>query len=266
MITLFKGDKKERITDVPVEQIRPNPHQPRKVFSNESLVELAQSISRYGLIQPITLREVYEGYELIAGERRLRACRMLGMREVRSIIIEATSSDSAAIALIENLQRENLDYLDEADAYANLLADFGITQDELATRVGKTQATIANKIRILRLEPSVKKVLREYDLTERHARALLRLETEELRLKALGRIVKASLNVKQTEEYITGMLEPKDEKTPERPQAKRVFKDLRVFSNTINRAVDLMKQSGINANYQKVDGDNYIEYIVRIAK
>ncbi len=266
MITLFKGEKKDKIVEVPVELIRPNPHQPRKHFSNESLIELSGSISRYGLIQPITLRQVYEGYELIAGERRLRACRMLGMRTVKSIIIEATSCDSAALALIENLQRENLDYLDEADAYSNLLADFGITQEELASRVGKTQATIANKIRILRLEPSVKKLLREQDLTERHARALLKLNCEEDRLKALERICKSGLNVKQTELYIESMLAEKEEKVPVNPQPKRIFKDLRVFSNTINRAVDLMKQSGIKANCEKVDRDDYIEYIVRIAK
>ncbi len=266
MITLFKAEKKDKILEIPVELIRPNPHQPRRNFSNETLVELSNSISRYGLIQPITLRRVYDGYELIAGERRLRACRMLGMRTVRSIVIEATSCDSAALALIENLQRENLDYLDEADAYSNLLADFGITQEELASRVGKTQATIANKIRILRLEPSVKKILREHDLTERHARALLKLNSEEDRLKALSKICSSGLNVKQTEDYINAMLEPKEEKNPENPQPKRIFKDLRVFSNTIHRAVDLMKQSGIRANCEKVDGDDYIEYIVRIAK
>ena len=266
MITLFKGEKKDKIVDIPVELIRPNPHQPRKHFSNESLVELSSSISRYGLIQPITIRQIYEGYELIAGERRLRACRMLGMRTVKSIVIEATSCDSAALALIENLQRENLDYLDEAEAYSNLLADFGITQEELASRVGKTQATIANKIRILRLEPSVKKILRENGLTERHARALLKLSSEEDRLKALEKVCKSGLNVKQTELYVDSMLEPKDEKAPANPQPKRIFKDLRVFSNTIHRAVDLMKQSGIKANCEKVDNDEYIEYIVRIAK
>jgi len=266
MITLFKGEKKDKIIEIHVELIRPNPHQPRKHFSNENLVELSSSISRYGLIQPITIRQVYEGYELIAGERRLRACRMLGMRTVKSIVIEATSCDSAALALIENLQRENLDYLDEADAYSNLLADFGITQEELASRVGKTQATIANKIRILRLEPSVKKILREHDLTERHARALLRLSSEEDRLKALEKVCKSGLNVKQTEAYIDEMLEPKDEKDLKNPQPKRIFKDLRVFSNTIHRAVDLMKQSGIKANCERVDNVDYIEYIVRIAK
>ena len=269
MITLFKGEKKDKITEIPIDMIRPNPHQPRRVFNNETLVELSNSISRYGLIQPVTLRKIYDGYELIAGERRLRACKMLGMRNIRSIVIEATSCDSAALALIENLQRENLDYLDEADAYSNLLADFGITQEELASRVGKTQATIANKIRILRLEPSVKKILREYDLTERHARALLRLDSEEERLRALARICSSGLNVKQSEDLISSMLEPKatkETKTPEKPHTKRVFKDLRIFSNTIHRAVDLMKQSGIKADCEKVDGDDFIEYIVRIAK
>lgn len=266
MITILKGEKKDKICEIPVELIRPNPHQPRRNFSNETLMELSNSISRYGLIQPITLRKVYDGYELIAGERRLRACRMLGMRKIRSIVIEATSCDSAALALIENLQRENLDYLDEADAYSNLLADFGITQEELASRVGKTQATIANKLRILRLEPSVKKLLREYDLTERHARALLKLPSEEDRLKVLTKVCASGFNVKQTEDYIEAFLAPKEEKNSENPQPKRIFRDLRIFSNTINRAVDLMKQSGIKANCEKVDRDDCIVYIVRIAK
>ena len=158
MLEIFKSDKKARLIEIPVDLIETNPRQPRKVFSNEGLIELSESIKRYGVIQPITVRKNKNKYELIAGERRLRACKLAGLKTIRSMVIEANNCDSAALALIENLQRENLNFLDETDAYSNLIIDFGLTQEEVAARMGKTQATIANKLRILRLEPSVKKL------------------------------------------------------------------------------------------------------------
>lgn len=265
MLTMFKTDKKARLMELPLENIVTNPRQPRKIFDNEGLVELSESIRRYGVIQPITVRKKGDTYELIAGERRLRACKLAGIPTIRSMIIEVNSCDSAALALIENLQRENLNFMDEAEAYSNLIIDFGLTQEELANRMGKTQATIANKLRILRLEPSVKKIIRENDLTERHARALLKIPEVEDQLKVLGVVCARDLNVKQTEELIESVLLPKKKSEPTQ-KPKRLFRDVRIFVNTIRQAVDLMIQSGVNANCEKVENDEYIEYVVRIPK
>ena len=267
VLSLFNrsNEKKSKLIKIPIQDISTNPNQPRKTFDEASIKELATSIEHYGLIQPITVRLLFSNkYELIAGERRLRACTLAGFKTIPAIVIEADTCDSAALALIENLQREDLNYIDEAEAYSNLLLDFGLTQDELAQRIGKAQATIANKNRVLKLSPAVKKVLRENDLTERHARALLRLETEEEQLKALEMICSKSLNVKQTDELIELMLLPKKRKTKKKPV--RVFKDIRIFVNTIKQAVDIMKQAGIDAVSEKKENDEYIEYIVRIPK
>lgn len=265
MLEIFKSDKKARLIEIPVDLIETNPRQPRKVFSNEGLIELSESIKRYGVIQPITVRKNKNKYELIAGERRLRACKLAGLKTIRSMVIEANNCDSAALALIENLQRENLNFLDEADAYSNLIIDFGLTQEEVAARMGKTQATIANKLRILRLEPSVKKIIRENKLTERHARALLKLPEVETQLKVLETVCAKELNVKQTEELIESYLQPKKKSEPTK-KPKRLFRDVRIFVNTIKQAVDIMKQSGIHADMEKVENDDYIEYVVRIPK
>jgi ParB family chromosome partitioning protein len=167
VLSLFKSnEKKNKLVQIPIKDILTNPRQPRKMFDNESIGELSESIKQYGLIQPITVRQTSNGkYELIAGERRLRACIMADFKTITAIVIEATNCDSAALALIENLQRENLNYIDEAEGYSNLIVDFGLTQEELAQKVGKTQATIANKLRILRLSPKIKKIIRDNDLT-----------------------------------------------------------------------------------------------------
>jgi len=269
VISMFKPtDKRNKLMEIPIKDIVANPHQPRKVFVEESIEELSESIKQYGLIQPITVRKgIYSKYELIAGERRLRACMLANFKTINAIVIEASNCDSAALALIENLQRENLNYVDEAEGYSNLIMDFGLTQDELAVKVGKTQATIANKLRILKLSPHVKKLLRDNDLTERHARALLRLETDEEQLKVLEVIITRTLNVKQTDELIEAMLIPKQRANKPKPNKQlRIFKDVRIFVNTIKQAVDLMKQSGIDAFSEKNENEKFIEYIVRIPK
>ncbi len=268
VLSLFKNnEKKNRLLQVPIKDILTNPHQPRKVFDSDSIIELSESIKQYGLIQPITVRLTTAGgkYELIAGERRLRASILADLKSIPAIVIEASNCDSAALALIENLQRENLNYIDEAEGYSNLIVDFGLTQEELAQKVGKTQATIANKLRILRLSPRIKKVIRDNDLTERHARALLRLDTEDDQARALSVICMRGLNVKQTDELIDAMLLPK-QRSRAHGRTVRVFKDIRIFVNTIKQAVDMMKQSGIDAVTEKNESDDYIEYIVRIPK
>ena len=263
VMSLFKP--KSKLTEIPIDQIVANPHQPRKVFSSDSLAELCDSIKQYGLIQPITVRKgTYSKYELIAGERRLRACTMAKMKTIPAIIIDVSNYESASIAMIENLQRENLNFFDEAEGYSNLISDFNITQEELAQKIGKTQATIANKIRILKLSPMVKKIIKNNNLTERHARALLKLPNEDLQIKVLKKVTENNLNVTQTDEYVDFLLSPK----PPKPNQKstRIFKDIRIFSNTIKQAIDMMNKSGINAYSEKNETDEYIEYLVKIPK
>ncbi len=266
IISLFGTNSKSKLIEIPVSEISTNPNQPRKNFSKESIDELAHSIKQYGLIQPITVRKgTRSKYELVAGERRLRACKEAGLKTIEAIVINVTNYDSAALALIENLQRENLSFLEEGEAYSNLITDFGLTQEELAERLGKSQAYIANKLRVLKLSPEIKKLLIDNNLTERHARALLRLDTEALRKTAVETIVKRKLNVAQTDKYVESLLSP--EQFYEAPKkCTRIIKDIRVFTNTIKQAIDMMNQSGIEATSQKSENEEYIEYVVRIPK
>ena len=182
----------KNIVYIRIENIRPNPYQPRKKFERASLEELCESIKQYGIIQPINVRISGSGYELVAGERRLRAAEMAGLREIPAIILDVSDNDSAIMALIENLQREDLTYFEEAEGYQNLLSEHNLTQEELAEKIGKSQSTIANKIRLLRLSPLIKKILIDNSLTERHARALLKLHDEQLQLKVLKRSAKTA--------------------------------------------------------------------------
>ena len=195
--------REREVARIPIEAIRPNPYQPRRVFAQEALEELCASIKQYGLLQPISVRKAgNDAYELIAGERRLRACRMAGLTTIDAIVFSAYEQDSAVIAMMENLQRENLHYMEEAEGYQNLIRDHGLSQDELARRLGKNQSTIANKMRILKLPLTVKRMLLQYNLTERHARALLRLHDEEMQVKIVNVIVQQNLNVKATEDLV----------------------------------------------------------------
>ena len=190
------------ISNISVNKIFPNTYQPRRFFNEEALEELSQSIKEHGIIQPITVRKRGESFELVAGERRWRAARMANLEVVPCNIIEITDTESAEIALLENLQREDLNFIEEAEAYFNLINDHKFTQDELAKRMGKKQSTIANKLRILKLSHTVREACLENKLTERHARALLSLPNEELQLSVINKIIKNSLNVKATEELI----------------------------------------------------------------
>lgn len=256
---------------ISINSIRTNPNQPRRVMDREKLEELARSISLYGVLQPISVRRINVGeYELIAGERRLRACKNLGMSEIPAIVINADKTDSAILALIENIQRENLNYIEEAEAFSELISRHGLTQDELADRLGKRQSTIANKLRILKLSEETRKIISENSLTERHARALLRLPDEKGRLRALKTIVSRGLNVAKTEELIEEELKRREEEPEPEASAEnkniRIFKDVRIFSNTIRQAVNMMKQAGIDAQAQKNENDSYIEYLIKIPK
>ena len=269
MIKLLKKTEtpKPRVVMLPLYVIAPNPNQPRKYFEPDSMEELKESIIEYGLIQPITVRRAGGQYELVAGERRFRAAQMAGLTEIPAIVVNADNDKSAILALLENLQREDLSFFEVAESYKSLIGKQGLTQTELAERVGKSQSSVANKIRLLRLPPLVKKLIRDYDLSERHARALLMLTDEEKQLEAVKAICRDNLNVAQTEELIR-KLNSRREK-PLTPLAEmRITKanDVKVFKNTVTKAVDMMKKSGIEANIEENAFDWGTEYIIKIKK
>ena len=268
-----KNEKKEELKNivyVNIESIRPNPYQPRKQFNKASLEELCESIKQYGVLQPINIRRISNNsYELVAGERRLRAAILAGLKDIPAIIVNISDDDSAVLALIENLQREDLSFMEEAEGYNNLLIEHGFTQEELAQKIGKSQSTIANKIRLLKLPPLVKKMISDNNLTERHARALLKLHDEQLQLKVLKHVCERGLNVKKTEELVEKAIERYTrgtrEKVPEKSITKAI-KDIRIFVNTVKQAIDLMKKSGVNAKAAQIDRGEYVEFIIRIPK
>jgi ParB family chromosome partitioning protein len=265
-----KKDEQKNITYVGIDLIRPNPYQPRKQFNKLALEELCGSIKQYGVLQPINIRKIsLSTYELVAGERRLRAAIMAGLNEIPCIVINVDDNDSAVMALIENLQREDLSYMEEAEGYSNLINEHGFTQEELAQKIGKSQSTIANKIRLLKLPPLVKKILADNNLTERHARALLKLHDEQLQLKVLKLVCERGLNVKKTEELVERAIDRYSKDIRQKPSDRKVtkaIKDVRIFVNTIKQAIEIMKQSGVNAKAAQIDRGDYIEFVVRVPK
>lgn len=272
-LQISKSDKRDdpkNIQYVRIDNIRPNPYQPRKQFNKSALEELCESIKQYGVLQPINIRKMpNNNFELVAGERRLRAATMAGLKEIPAIVINVDDNDSAVMALIENLQREDLSYMEEAESYNNLISEHGFTQEELAQKIGKSQSTVANKIRLLKLPPLVKKILADNNLTERHARALLKLHDEQFQLKVLKHVCDKGLNVKRTEELVERAIERYSRQVHDKESAKkftRSIKDIRIFVNTIRQAIDQMKQSGVNAKAAQLDRGEYIEFIVRIPK
>ncbi len=265
MNLLLKNENK--ISDIPIIKIRPNKAQPRKVFNEDDLNALSMSITENGILQPLTVRKVSATeYELIAGERRLRASVMAGLRKVPCIVIKCSEKESAVYALLENLQRSDLGMFEEARGVSRLIRRYGLTQQEAAVKLGKTQSTIANKLRLLRLTYEEQEWIENAGLSERHARALLKLGDEGARREALSKIISENLNVQQAENYINLLLNsnPKDEK--KQGFSKAVIKDVRIFVNTINKAVDTMRLAGIDAQADKTDTDNFIEYTIRIPK
>ena len=250
---------------LPPEDIVPNPSQPRRVFEEEGLRELAESIRRWGVLQPLTVRRREGKWELVAGERRLRAARMAGLHEVPCIIMELDLEEASFIALVENLQRNDLDFLEEARGIAQLIRLFGLSQEECARRLGKSQSAVANKLRLLRLPEDVLNAMRNAGLTERHGRALLRLETPAEQREALAYILSRDLNVAATDAYIERLLEAKT--APESEQQKTfILKDVRVFLNTISHSLDLMKQGGIDAGMHRQETDEALILTINIPK
>jgi ParB family chromosome partitioning protein len=255
------------VIQVSIEKISLNPYQPRKTFESVAISELAQSIRQFGIIQPITVRKnCIGGFELISGERRLKAAKIAGLKAVPCIVIDANENDSAVIALLENLQRADLSFLEEADALSHLVQEHQYTQEQLAFKLGKSQSAIANKIRLLRLSPNVRKVITDNNLTERHARAILRINDENLQLKLLKTVCDNSYNVVQTDELVDRTIEKiNGEHNKFHGKIKGVVQ-LRLFVNTLNKAVDAIKKSGLNVETIKNEKDDFIEYLIKIPK
>ena len=258
------------IYDIPVKNIVPNPNQPRKEFDERSLYGLAQSIKDYGIIQPLSVRLSGEAdsekkYELIAGERRLRAAKLLFKETVPCVIIDADSQASAELAIIENLQREDLNFFEQARAICKLIENFGYTQEQAARRLSVSQSYIANKLRILKLSKEEQDIIIEYGLTERHARSFIRISDDEERRKVVDAVIKRAMNVSATDKYIDRLLE-KQKPQSEKPHSVIIFKDIRLFLNTIDKAVDTVAQSGIDIKSEKRDKGEYIEICLTVPK
>lgn len=246
------------------DEIYPNPNQPRRKFDFDELESLAQSIRQNGIIQPITVRVNNKGhYELISGERRLRASRLVGITQIPCIIMEANDEKSALFALLENIQRCDLHFFEEAVAIEKLLTDFGMTREEICKKLGKASPTISNKLRLLRLPEEIRLRISQENLTERHARAMLKLTSVSQMERAMSIIAEKRLNVAETERLISQIL---TNDSRHRQPTVKLFKDVRIFVNTLNHAVDTMRRAGIEADSAKSETDEYIEYIVRIPK
>ncbi len=262
---LHRDDKVFRI---PTTKIVKNPAQPRRSFDDTQLFHLADSIRRYGLLQPLSVREEIPGerYELIAGERRFRACCLLGMTEIPCLISGADKRESAELALIENLQREDLNMFEEAVAIGGLLRLYGMTQEEIALRLSVSQSYVANKLRLLRLTDEEQARILDAGLSERHARALLRLSDPEKRREALDRIIKNRLNVAATENLVEQLLARGQILPEKRGRLLGVIKDIRLFYNSLENAVAIIRRSGIDVKSERKEYENEIEVTIRIPK
>ena len=262
---LFTSKDDPKLTEIPINSISPNRLQPRKLFKESELYSLAESITNNGILQPLTVKKIAQNeYELIAGERRLRASAIAGLTKVPCIVMKCSDRQSAVFALIENLQRADLNMFEEALAIRRLILECSLTQDRVARQLGKTQSTIANKLRLLRLDDDEQQQIISANLTERHARLLLKFENNDRKI-LLSKIISQNLNVKQAENVAKNFLGiQKEEKTTNKP--KVIIKDVRIFMNTLSKAVDTMKLSGINAKTEKTESEEYIEYSIKIPK
>lgn len=255
----------EEVKRVPIQDIVPNRFQPRTVFVDEKINELSQTIHTHGIIQPIVLREYEKGkYEIIAGERRWRAVTKLGWDTIPAIIKDFNDTETASVALIENLQREELSPLEEAIAYARLLELHNLTQEALAQRLGKGQSTVANKLRLLKLPDAIQDALLQKKITERHARALIPLKEKELQERLLDEIIEKHLNVKQTEDRVIKMLESKVQKP--KPKRKAFSKDTRIAMNTIRQSLNMVASTGMKVDSQEEEYEDYIQFTIKILK
>lgn len=249
---------------LPTAQIRPNAHQPRMVFDDYELSQLAVSIQQNGLLQPICVRKMdTDSYELISGERRLRAAKLINMDQIPCIVIDATDENSAVLAILENIQRADLNFIEEAYSIRTLIERFGITQEDCAAKLGIAQSTVANKLRLLRLSDEEKGLVLQYRLSERQARALLKLPTD-LRRTAIEKISREGLNTAQTEKLIEDMLARKQEKPAKEKKRTFIFRQTGLYINSFNKTIDEMKKAGIACTAEQTKTEEYIEYLVRI--
>lgn len=252
---------------IDLDLIDSNPYQPRRRFDEDALVELAASIVEFGVLQPVTLRQVGDRYQLIAGERRSKAARLAGLNSIPAIVREMDDNQVAMLSLIENLQREELNVVEEATSYARLLSEFSLTQEELARQLGRSQSSIANKLRLLRLPAAIQEALIVGQLTERHARALLRLATQEQQLEAMGLIITQGMNVRQSEEWVEEQLRQQAPSDPSPTRVRRfVPKNLLLFFNEFKRIVKTMQQAGIDSAYEQEEEGEYWVITVRMKK
>ena len=258
------------ILSLRVEDLAPNPVQPRRRFDEEELRELSESIRSYGILNPLTVRLRCGKYELVAGERRLRAAKLAGLKEVPCLLVDVDMQDAGLLALVENLQRKDLDFLEEAEGLQRLIRMFGMSQEEAARRIGKSQSAVANKLRLLKLPPDVLDALRQNGLSERHGRALLRLPDGESQRAALAVILENHMTVAAADAYIDALLSPPEEAPPppEKKERRRTFvlKDVRLFLNTVTRSIDLMKQGGIDAGMKREETEDSLILTISIPK
>lgn len=258
-----------KVLEIPVNEIVPNPHQPRKTFNDYDLRELSVSISQNGILQPLSVRKLKENsYELIAGERRLRAAKLAGLTHVPCIEINTSVKNSAILSLIENIQRENLNFFEEACGIAKLIDFYGITQEETAKKIGKSQSAIANKLRLLKLSDAERKLISDYGLTERHARTLLRIPDRNIRIKAIENVNRQHLNVSQTEALVDKLTDTPSKREQETPNeaVKPIspVEKVKLFSATLDRAIRNIENAGIDTIYETHETEKYIEYFIKI--
>ncbi len=267
-MSIFPAQKMKiinKVVEIDVKKISANPNQPRRYFNEDELFNLASSIKVDGIIQPITVRKIDERYEIISGERRFRAAKIVGMSAVPCIIVETTDKSSALLALVENIQRSDLSYFEEASAIAKLIEMHEVTQEETAIRLGMAQSTLANKLRLLKHSEQDKIKIIRGNLTERHARAFLKVLNKDMRTEIIDKVIKKKLNVEQTEMLIDRTLCEAVEYENFKKRAI-LFRDLRLFVNTINKAVETIKMAGLEANSTKTENDEFIEYHIKIAR
>ena len=264
MIKSSKNKANAQIQLIPHDLIKPNPQQPRVRFDYNELEGLACSIRANGLLQPINVRILENGeFELISGERRLRAARMIGMTKIPCVVMNVSDQQSALFAIIENVQRENLDFFEEAVAIERLMTEYGLSQDEISEKLGKAPSTLSNKLRLLRLPDEIRDKISYSGLSERHARALLTLPDNNTRKRVLDIVIERHLTVAETERLIADI--HRRRKGARKPQTK-AYKDMRIFLNTLNHAVDIIRKAGIEADTAKSETDEYFEYVIRISK
>ncbi|NMB25946.1 MAG: nucleoid occlusion protein [Firmicutes bacterium] len=255
----------DAIRQIPLAKIEANPFQPRSTFTEEDIEELAQSLDEHGLIQPIIVRTCPGGYQLVAGERRVRAARYLGWDAIPAVVRELDDATSAQIALIENLQREDLDYWEEAIAYQRLLQEFGMTQEELAQSIGRSQSAIANKLRLLRLSPQVRERISREIMTERHCRALLSLDSEAQQLQVVDAVREGQLSVRETEELVKRIREGTERRSPQQKVTK-LWRDARLLQNSVRQLVKEMRAGGAEVELEESKTEDILEMQIRIRR